>query len=420
MASAVETLKEQVGIQKKPITILELLESLKPQIALALPKHLTPERMVRIAITCLRTNPKLAECEPQTILASVMLASQLGLEPGVLGQCFLVPYKKTCTLVPGWLGILDLVSRAGKATAWTGAVYNGDEFSWALGDRPYVTHRPCGDETQLTHVYAVARTRGSDYPIIEVWPMEKIVKHRSRFNKVGDQHYSYNHFEMYARKVVLLQALKYVPRSIELSTAFNLDAQAEMGTQHLEIKDVPDFIEGKVVAEETPEFSTDKPTEQAKPKVPELCDDCRQNIVDGKGHHKLCKYSTEPQGAAQPAPVEPAAAQATVEPPKAENEKMVLKVKTIAERSKDTKDKAGNVTGKQLYIVLSVIDKNSNEFDLYVWNKNLHERAVTLGSKTALLEISQKKGANNRMYCSLEAILEVAGEQPVAVADDDF
>lgn len=289
MAGATEALKEQVGIAKRPITILDKLESMKPQIAAALPRHLTPERMVRIAITCLRTNPKLAECDAQTILASVMLASQLGLEPGVLGQCFLVPYKTTCTLVPGWLGILDLVNRAGKATAWTGAVYAGDEFDWSLGDSPYVRHRPCGDETTLTHAYAIARVKGSNYPIIEVWPVEKVWKHRNRFNKVGEKHYSYTHPEMYARKVALLQALKYVPRSVELATAFQLDATAEMGEQNLQIKDVPSIIEGATFQSEPQVEQVAEEPKQQQPRT--MCGDCEQ--FDG-AHLAGCKYAPAP------------------------------------------------------------------------------------------------------------------------------
>lgn len=290
MASATETLKEQVGIAKRPITVLDKLEAMKPQIALALPRHLNPDRMIRIALTCLRTNPNLAECDPQSLLASVMLASQLGLEPGVLGQCFLIPYKKTCTLVPGWLGILDLVNRAGKATAWTGAVYANDEFEWALGDSPYVRHRPSGDESTLTHCYAIARVKGSEYPVIEVWPVDKIKKHRDRFNKVGDRHYSYSHFEMYGRKVALLQALKYVPRSVELATAFQLDAAAEMGEQHLEIKDVRSVIEGtaQFTPEQEPQFSDDRggPAPEKKPENT-MCGSCGVT----NGHAKDCRYA---------------------------------------------------------------------------------------------------------------------------------
>ena len=398
MASATETLKEQVGIAKRPITILEKLESMQPQIAMSLPKHLTPERMIRIAITCLRTNPKLAECEPQSILASVMLASQLGLEPGVLGQSFLVPYKKTCTLVPGWLGILDLVNRAGKATAWTGAVYKGDEFDWALGDKPYVTHRPCGDETQLTHVYAIARVKGSDYPIIEVWPMEKILKHRNRFNKVGDQHYSYNHFEMYARKVALLQALKYVPRSVQLATAFQLDASAEMGTQDLKIQDVPQIIEGTLPSIDQPEEDTaaasqGTPEAQTAQKVnettskkqeapkndPAMCAECREI---GK-HVADCKFAAKPES---------------------KFEKLAYLVTSCA---KKTSKKKGE------YLTLAVKTNQGDGF-LYVWHKSLFpifaERDYS--QPVALIaEVSEQKIDDGKVFCQVEHVLEFGGVQ---------
>lgn len=382
MASATETLKEQVGIAKRPITILEKLESMQPQIAPALPKHLTPERMIRIAITCLRTNPKLAECEPQSILASVMLASQLGLEPGVLGQSFLVPYKKICTLVPGWLGILDLVNRAGKAVAWTGAVYKGDEFDWALGDKPFVTHRPCGDETQLTHVYAIARVKGSDYPIIEVWPMAKILKHRDRFNKVGDSHYSYNHFEMYARKVALLQAVKYVPRSIQLATAFELDASAEMGTQHLEIKDVPQIIEGSVMPEAAPETEPIK-AQEAKPKEePTMCSECRKV----GGHEPGCKFAGEAQG---------------VQAGKS--------IYLVTKVDKKVSKKQGE------YLFVSVTAPDNKQGALYVWHKGLHEHFLAHDySKPVpmMCEVSEQT-KDGKVFYQIEHLLELGGVQYV-------
>jgi hypothetical protein len=51
-----------------------------------------------------------------------MTAAQLGLEPGINGQGYLIPYKGTCTFVPGWKGLVDLVARSGRATVWTGVV----------------------------------------------------------------------------------------------------------------------------------------------------------------------------------------------------------------------------------------------------------------------------------------------------------
>lgn len=207
------------------------LDKLKPQLALALPKHLTADRMTRLAMSVFSTNPALAECKPHTIAASIMTAAQLGLEPNVNGQGYLIPYKGTCTFVPGWKGLVDLANRSGRCTVWTGAVFAGDDFDYGLGDNPFIRHKP-GDEddpSQLMFVYAVGRIRGQDIPVIEVWSMRKIWKHRDRYNKVGAKHYSFQQPEMYARKIPLLQVLKYMPQSIELTAALAAANAAEEG-----------------------------------------------------------------------------------------------------------------------------------------------------------------------------------------------
>jgi recombination protein RecT len=217
---------------KNPVAALSsFMDKFKPQLALALPKHLTPDRMARLALTAFSTTPALQKCTPMSIAASVMTAGQLGLEIGVNGQGFLVPYGNTCTFVPGWKGLQDLVNRSGRATSWTGAVYEGDEFDYRLGDSPFVHHRP-GDEddpAKLTHVYAVGRVNGSNWPIVEVWTMAKVWKHRDKYNKVGQRHYSFRDREMYARKVPLLQVLKYLPSSVEVSNAIAVANAADMG-----------------------------------------------------------------------------------------------------------------------------------------------------------------------------------------------
>ena len=212
------------------------LDKYKGQIANALPKHITADRMVRLTMTAFSQNPALQKCDLHTIFGSVVVAAQLGLEIGVGGQGYLVPYGTKATFVPGWQGLVDLVSRAGRATVWTGAVYVGDEFDWALGDRPFIKHRPGagGDSYRdITHVYAVGRVNGSEYPVLEVWSMDRVVKHLNKFNKVGGRHYALEkngqNMEMYARKVVLLQVLKYMPKSIEVQRAVDVATAVDAG-----------------------------------------------------------------------------------------------------------------------------------------------------------------------------------------------
>ena len=250
-----------------------MLEQFKNEIVRALPRHLSGDRMSRIALTAFRRNPKLAECDPRSVFAAVIQASQLGLEIDTQGRAYLVPYKKNekvngewvtsyeCQFIPGWKGLVDLVNRAGNATVWTGAVFEGDQFDYALGDRPFVKHQP-GDEFDpalLTHVYAVGRVKNSEWPVIEVWRVTRVKKHLARYNKVGTAHYAHENMEMYARKVVLLQVLKYMPASADLAAAIALNDAAEVGNQGLTVKDAIDGTWAPVP--ESPEAESEKAKE---------------------------------------------------------------------------------------------------------------------------------------------------------------
>lgn len=267
-----QALRQAAGIAQQQQTQDQgfpgMLMKFKDQLATALPKHLNADRMARVALTAFRQNPGLAQCDPKSIFAACVISAQLGLEIGVLGHAYLVPYAKNskdangnwqktweCQLIPGWRGLVDLLARAGRASVWTGAVFNGDEFDYGVGDRPYINHKPGEEfaEDKLTHVYAVGRVKGQEYPVVTVWPIAKVKKHRDRFNKVGNSHYSFQHFEMYARKVVLLQTLKMLPLSIEMASAYELDQAAETGSQGL-------TIEGAVNGDFSPVPSTPPPT----------------------------------------------------------------------------------------------------------------------------------------------------------------
>ena len=205
----------------------------KSQLELALPKHLNADRMVRLSLTAFSQNPALQSCDPKTIFGSIIVASQLGLEIGVNGQGYLVPYKDKCTFVPGWKGLVDLANRGGRCTVWAGAVYEGDDFDYMLGDAPYCKHKPNGEfeESKLTHVYAIGRVKDSEMPVIEVWPIKKVHAHfkKTVVPALQPNHYSKKHLEAYAKKVALLQVLKYMPQSIEMANAVDVSYASESG-----------------------------------------------------------------------------------------------------------------------------------------------------------------------------------------------
>lgn len=246
-----------------------MLDRYKSEIGRALPRHMNADRLARVALTCFRQAPALGRCDPKSVFAAVIMASQLGLEPGIGGQAYLIPYGTECQFVPGWQGLVDLISRAGRASVWTGAVYEGDEFDYALGDSPFVKHKPAGDEdeSKLTHVYAIGRIENAKWPIIEVWPMAKVLRHRDRYNKVGKKHYSFQHPEMYGRKVALLQVLKYMPKSVELQTAIALEHAAEQGAQRIDVKDAIEGTWAPVPADDPPANMDPKTGEILEPQA---------------------------------------------------------------------------------------------------------------------------------------------------------
>ena len=71
------------AITNKTKKLQDLISSdkFKEQIALALPKHLTPDRMARVALTTVLKTPKLAECDPASVLQALLTCSQPGIAP---------------------------------------------------------------------------------------------------------------------------------------------------------------------------------------------------------------------------------------------------------------------------------------------------------------------------------------------------
>ncbi len=275
-----------------------LLKSYGDEIARALPKHLDPDRMSRIALTAFRQNPKLAECDPRSVFAAVIQASQLGLEPNLLGRSYLVPYAGECTFIPGWRGLVELLQRSGSGMAWTGTVFEGDDFHFQCGSRPDVQHTPRFASEVITYVYAVGWPRDAQWPVIEVWTMDRVFKHRDRYNKVGKRHYSYQHPEMYARKVVLLQVLKYMPLSADLQTAVAMNDAGEVGRQGLTVSDA---IEGTwAPAPEEPEvIETKPPIQEPKAKEPKAKE---PKAKEPKAKEPPPKPEPETKGSGDPEP----------------------------------------------------------------------------------------------------------------------
>lgn len=240
-------------VKRKAASIATLLEKNKNQLLAALPKHIQPDRMIRVTMTTLRRTPKLLSCTPESLIGSILQAAQLGLEIGGLGHAYLVPYKKECTLIVGYKGLIDLARRSGQISAiYSHCVYEGDDFQYLLGLKPDIHHARGTDWDPLawdaiTHAYAVATFRqgGEQFDVMARAELDAI-RQRSRARDQGP--WVTDLPEMY-KKTVLRRLCKMLPSSVELQQAVAIDEQVDRGLRPDLGVDLTSFNLGAVAEE---------------------------------------------------------------------------------------------------------------------------------------------------------------------------
>lgn len=209
----------QTGQQQ---TIGQLIQSLRPEMARALPKHMDADRMARIALTVLRKTPKLAQCTPESFMGALLTSAQLGLEPGAGDEAYLVPYGKECQFIVGYQGYAKLFWQHPMAKHLDAqAVYERDEFDYAYGLDPFLRHKPAlGDRGEVIAYYAVAKlsTGASAFVVLSPEDVKKL-----RQGKVGASGNISDPMRWMERKTAVRQLVKLLPKSVELQRALVAD-----------------------------------------------------------------------------------------------------------------------------------------------------------------------------------------------------
>lgn len=214
-----------------------MLERMKGEIGKALPRHLTPERMIRVALTAVQRTPELQDCDPLSIVGCVVQSSQLGLElDSVLGHAYMVPYKnkrnghrKEAQLIVGYKGFLSLARRSGDVVLFAAhVVHENDHFVHEYGLNPVLEHRPnLVDPGQPIAAYSVLKLRDGSGDC-EVIPWGKILQAQQQYGERQSSPWN-THLEEMARKTAIRALAKRAPISVEIQTAANLDSMAEAG-----------------------------------------------------------------------------------------------------------------------------------------------------------------------------------------------
>ena len=276
-ADGSDVMNKLVEKKDKPKTLVDWINAMKPEIERALPKHIDADRIARIAITTIRTNKDLQSCEPMSFVAALMQASQLGLEPNTpLGEAYIIPYKDkgipSARFEMGYKGLLSLAHRTGEyQTIYAIEVYANDEFDYAYGLEPFLTHKPAEEpEGEPIRYYAVYHLKNGGKEF-RVWSKKKIEKHADKYSMAFKRGWTSpwkTDFDSMAKKTVLKDLLKYAPKSIEFSRALSMDEtikhevaedMSEVPADYIDI-DSEDF---SVMDEQEPEQQKEKQAEQA-------------------------------------------------------------------------------------------------------------------------------------------------------------
>jgi recombination protein RecT len=229
--------------EPKKTTIRQNLESdaFKASIAKILPKHLTPDRMARVAITALTRTPLLAECDQASFFRCLMDLSQWGLEPDGR-RAHLIPFRNNqkgiveCQLIIDYKGLVELVYRSGVvANIHADIVCENDEFVYDRGE--LVRHKIDfkADRGKMYAAYCLVRMKDGTEKC-EVLTKQEVdgIRARSKAGKSGPWVTDYN--EM-AKKTAFRRVSKWIPLSAEIRDA---------------VLDDDDTLEGEFVKAEKP------------------------------------------------------------------------------------------------------------------------------------------------------------------------
>lgn len=206
-------------------TLLQALDAMTGEIQRALPKHMSGDRIARIVATEIRKTPKLMGCDQTSFFGALLTASALGLEPGVNGEAYLIPYGRECQLVIGYQGVAKLFWQHPLAKRMSAEyVCEHDEFDYDKGLTLRLHHKPAtGDRGKVTHYYAIVELQ-TGAMAFDVFTADQIKKLRD--GKVGPSGKIADPEHWMERKTALKQVLKLMPKATELVSALRVDEQA--------------------------------------------------------------------------------------------------------------------------------------------------------------------------------------------------
>ena len=276
---------ENLPATQKANTIRSLFEqrAVKQQLSLAVPRHLSVDRLLRVAMTSIQRTPKLLDCTQKSLLSCVMTCAQLGLEPDAfLGQAYLVPFKNKgvleAQLIPGYRGYIALARRSGEVQSVSAqVVYEKDEFVLQYGLEDILKHVPAeGDRGEAKGAYVVFRYKDGSYSF-DFMSTEDIEKIRTR-SKAKDSGPWVTDWAEMAKKTVIKRHAKLAPLSVEFQQASVLEDMAHAGESQMPFMGDGFSVDDSETIDVTPDFNSTIPKDTDPALLAQFLDLCAKQF----------------------------------------------------------------------------------------------------------------------------------------------
>ena len=210
-----------------------LIDNMRSEVAKALPDHAKVDRFLRITRTVVMNNPKLMECDRDSLRKAIMDCASLGLEPDpAIGHADILPRwdgrarVNRAEMQVRYGGYLELTRRSGQVRdILCEIVHENDKFQRGVRrNELFVDWEPAADDARgdwigvLTVLSLTDGTTKSDYmsksDILDIRDSSSEGWKAYQNGKIKTTPWATNEKEM-ARKTAIRRARKYWPLSID-------------------------------------------------------------------------------------------------------------------------------------------------------------------------------------------------------------
>lgn len=180
-----DNMSTDLALSPKSALSVWSLQTTQEKIHALVPSSLNWDRFQRLATSLIHRNPKIAECEPVSLMSCFSDCAVIGVYPDpVTGKAYIIPRfnkKKQCleaTLLVGYKGLRDIALRSPDIIdIWTGVVRKGDAFTMRRAPKMELIHEPLPEEAgDVIGCYSIAllRNGGCNYEWMPVAEINKI------------------------------------------------------------------------------------------------------------------------------------------------------------------------------------------------------------------------------------------------------